>query len=513
MTDLSPGPSPARGGETHPTVVRQGTPSPCRGGGWGERSALLAAAAITIEAVLVAGIVLAMRLDRHPPSLRFNLAGALGLDRRGCALYLALTMALLVVYIVAMLAARGGSRRVAVAAVAATTVFGMTLVAAHPVYSFDVLHYIAVTRVAFAHGENPHITPPAAITGDPLMALSDWKSLPSPYGPAWTWLSRLPFVASGGANDATAAVVWFKLLAVAGLTGATAGVALTAERLRPGAGAGAAVLFGWNPVVQIHLAADGHNDAVMLCLLAWGVVAVISRRPALGLALVGAAALVKPVAALAALALGVWLLRRRAWRAVATGISITLALAVLLIAPYWAGPAIFRAMLDEGQYFTGTLASLAVRALMPAIGGDPARLLIGGTVRVALLLALGVMLSRDGRSQTRLIRVLTWSHALPVTVLCAWYQPWYATWPLLFAAMLPRDRTLRALAAGLTAGALLVPVATNFVAAISDRGGGDLMVEALAAALALAPVGAALAVAAARPRRGRGGGTAIRSAA
>ena len=208
-----------------------------------------------------------------------------------------------------------------------------------------------------------------------------------------------------------------------------------------------------------------------------------------------------------------WLLRRRAWRAVATGISITLALAVLLIAPYWAGPAIFRAMLDEGRYFTGTLASLVVRALTPAIGGDPARLLIGGTVRVALLLALGVMLSRDGRSQTRLIRVLAWSHALPVTVLCAWYQPWYATWPLLFAAMLPRDRTLGAVASSLTAGALLVRVRTKFVAAISDGGGGDLMVEALAAALALAPVGAALAVAAARPRRGRGGGTAIRSAA
>ena len=120
------------------------------------------------------------------------------------------------------------------------------------------------------------------------MALSGWKWLPSPYGPGWTWLSALPYAATAGSDDATRAVLAFKGLAVICLVATTAGVAIAAERLRPGTGAAAAVLFGWNPLVLIHLAADGHNDAAMLALLAWGTAALTFRRPGAALALLAA---------------------------------------------------------------------------------------------------------------------------------------------------------------------------------------------------------------------------------
>lgn len=63
-------------------------------------------------------------------------------------------------------------------------------------------------------------------------------------------------------------VIGFKALAL-GCALATAWcIGKTAERVRPGTRAVAVVLFGANPLVLLHSAGDGHNDAAMLLFLA-----------------------------------------------------------------------------------------------------------------------------------------------------------------------------------------------------------------------------------------------------
>jgi hypothetical protein len=84
-------------------------------------------------------------------------------------------------------------------------------------------------------------------------------------------------------------------------------------------------------------------------------------------------------------------------------------------------------------------------------------------------------------------------YTLAVTLLCGWYQPWYAAWPLLFLAALPAERWALGTALALTAGALLVPTAINYAPALSGRDVHDLAIEVLGVVLLLAPLaGAAL---------------------
>ena len=484
-----------------PLVSRE-QPTPARAPTPNRRVGRLLAAAVGLELVLLLGFVLPLRIDRHPPSLQVNLARDYGTDLRGLALYLLVASALTLLYALALRSALALPRSAIAPVLIATALLGATLLPVHPTYSSDVFHYVATARVGFAHGENPHVTAPEEIEGDPLMPLSGWKWLPSPYGPGWTWLSALPYALSGGEAGATRAVLAFKALAVLALVIATAGVAFAAERLRPAGGAAAAVAFGWNPLVLIHFGGDAHNDAAMLAVLAWGVAALAHRRSALALAVFGIACLIKAAAGIAFLTLAVGLVSRARWRALALGLGVPALVGALLIAPYWEGAETFRAMLDEGRYFTSTPASLIQRLLEPALGGDPARVLVGGVARLALLVIVVIVGWRSGVLPLPALAALVAAYVLAVAVLGTWYQPWYATWPLLFLGVLvPMRACWFGLALALTIGGLLVPVAVNFVAEMSGLGARHPLVDVLAVAAVLAPLGCALALGA-RARRG-----------
>lgn len=451
------------------------------------RIALLLAASATTECLLIAGVTLPMRIDRHPPSLATNLAGVYGTDVRGLLLYGALAAGLFAAYAIAVAAARTLSRRMMPVAVGLTALFGVTLLPAHPIYSSDVFHYVATARVAFTHGENPLTTAPEQIAGDPLMVLSGWKSLPSPYGALWTWVSGAPYLLSGEAADATRAVVWFKALTVLGTVAAAAAIGLAAERLRPGAGAVAVVLFGWNPVVLLHVIGDGHNDALMAALMAGGLLALAYGRPALAIALTGGAALVKAAAVPAVAMLSVWLARTGRWRAVLAGLAVAVAVGAVTYAPYWAGTETFAAAMDEGRYFSGTPASLVVRALSPALGEDRAMLIVSVALRAGLLAAAVWLLSRVEQTAAGGIAAIAGVYVLAVTVLGGWYQPWYAVWPLTYLAVLASNSAARMIAFALTGAALLIPIATNFAPAIGGWDVNGAAIDSLAVTLGVLP--------------------------
>lgn len=462
------------------------------GGRWAGLT--LTACAVVIEAILVTAFLLPLRMDRLPPSLDTNLARVYGLDLAGLTLYLAVAGGLFGAYWLAVRVAMQAPRGAVVGAVAASGVFMATLLWIHPTYSSDVLHYVATARVGFVHGENPHVVPPDAFPDDPLMSLSGWKSLPSPYGAGWSWLSAVPYEMSGGLGTTVRGVVAFKALVVLCALGTAAGVAVAAERLRAGAGVAAAVAFGWNPLVVIHLAGDGHNDAAMLLLLAWGVVALTAGRWTATLVLFVTAVLIKPAAGLALLMVAVVLLRAGRRRALLIGTGISAALAVLLYLPFWDGVTTLRPMLEEGGYFTNTPASVVRNVLAPWLGDSWAEASVAGFVRLMLFTtALLVAWTYRGGRGDLLLRIGI-VYAVAVTVLNTWYQPWYVSWPLLFVCcVVAMRRVALSLVLALTAGGLLVPVATNFVAGIAGRAAEDPLIDALAVLLVLAPLGAMVA--------------------
>jgi alpha-1,6-mannosyltransferase len=160
----------------------------------------------------------------------------------------------------------------------------------------------AWTYWAYAQVGNPYVDTPAAAGSAAAYAGRDWLDQTSVYGPAFS-LATEPL---GGVDSSDVAAWTFKIATAAAVV---AIAALAARRSRRPAFAAAFV--GWNPVLAVHFAGGGHNDALMMALVAAALaLGPLGRTRAAGAAW-GLAVLVKWVALL--------LLPLRALEARATG--------------------------------------------------------------------------------------------------------------------------------------------------------------------------------------------------
>jgi alpha-1,6-mannosyltransferase len=139
-----------------------------------------------------------------------------------------------------------------------------------------------------ADGGNPYADPPSAFPGSPAAPYlgAAWRDTTSVYGPAFT-LASDPLARMAGTSPDAAAWL-FKGVAALGVLAAVAAVSRSARRPIL-----AAAFVGWNPVIAIHAAGGGHNDALVGGLVAWAVAFAAHRREALSGAAWALAVLVK----------------------------------------------------------------------------------------------------------------------------------------------------------------------------------------------------------------------------
>jgi hypothetical protein len=169
--------------------------------------------------------------------------------------------------------------RLAVVAVLAAAIQSAPL-AAPLLLSTDAWTYWDYGRIATVHDGNPYRDPPSSYPDDPAFPYvgEDWRDSTSVYGPAFTLASEPVAVVAGTSADVAA---WsFKVLAALAVVAA----ALLAARVsrRP---AFAAAFVGWNPLLALHFAGGGHNDAWMAALVAGAVAAsTLGRRRLAGAA-------------------------------------------------------------------------------------------------------------------------------------------------------------------------------------------------------------------------------------
>jgi hypothetical protein len=114
----------------------------------------------------------------------------------------------------------------------------------------------AWTYWSYARVHDPYRQAPADDAVSARYAGSAYLHDSSPYGPAWSLLSR----PAGLTRSADVAAWSFRTLAALSVIAVTWLVA----RRRPFA----AALVGWNPLVALHFAGGGHNDALMIALVA-----------------------------------------------------------------------------------------------------------------------------------------------------------------------------------------------------------------------------------------------------
>jgi hypothetical protein len=176
-------------------------------------------------------------------------------------LFLALLIAAALAYATGLaLVARVAAPRRAVAVLAAA--IQLAPLAAPLLLSTDAWTYWDYGRIAAVHGGNPYRDPPEEVPADPAFPYvgADWRDSTSVYGPAFTLASEPLALAAGTSADAAA---WlYKGLGAAAILAATALAARLSSRP-----AFAAAFVGWNPLLAVHFAGGGHNDAWMAALV------------------------------------------------------------------------------------------------------------------------------------------------------------------------------------------------------------------------------------------------------
>jgi alpha-1,6-mannosyltransferase len=358
-----------------------------------------------------------------------------GTAEQGTAwLFLVLLVAAFATYLAGLLLVRRTAPPVKAALVAAALVQLVPL-GAPLLLSTDAWTYWGYGWIAAKGGGNPYVDPPSEFpqsAAAPYLG-ADWRDTTTVYGPVFTGISEPVAEVAGSSSDAAA---WlYKSLAAGALLAACMAVASVARRR-----ALAVAFVGWNPVLAVHAAGGGHNDALVGGLVALAVALALRRRHELSGALWIVAVLVKWVP-LVFLALSALAARARArplgWRGAVGAAVVLCALATWLYGLDW---------LRAAKPLAGNAAretSYAIPARLESLG-VPHGVALG--IAVAVLVLGLAWLARDamqGRARLGLAACL-------VLVTTPYLAVWYLAWAVPLAAP-EEERASRLAALALTA--------------------------------------------------------------
>ena len=356
-----------------------------------------------------------------------------GMPSTGGATFLVLLTAAFVCYAVASVVGERRSPSLPIVLVLGAAI-QLAPLAGPLLLSSDAHSYAAYGRIDVALGGNPYVDPPAAFPSDRVTAAvaGGWRETPSVYGPVFAAVSAVVARIAGG--DPKPAVRLYRVTAAAAMLALIGLAALLAERP-----ARAAAFVGWNPLLAVHFAGGGHNDAIMMVLVLAGLAAG-RRRPSAGGACWAAAAAIKwvplPLYALWAVA--------ASRRGAKTGLSGLVAAAGVIVAF-----ATWRYGLDWTRVVTplvrtaGEQSRYSLARRLEAVGLPDG---VSTVAVVTIAVTGGLFLLRaalSGRARLGLAAGL-------LLVVTPWLLPWYAVWPVALAAT-ERERNSRVLALVLSA--------------------------------------------------------------
>jgi hypothetical protein len=183
-----------------------------------------------------------------------------------------LLLAAFATYLIALLAIRRTAPSTRAVIVLAAAIQLVPL-AAPLLLSTDAWTYWSYGWIAARGGGNPYVDVPRSFPSNPALAHmgTAWLDTTTVYGPVFTMASEPVAVVAG--DSSTVAAWTFKALA----GGAALAAALLAGRLARRR-AFAIALVGWNPLLAVHLAGGGHNDAWVGALILAALALASSRR-------------------------------------------------------------------------------------------------------------------------------------------------------------------------------------------------------------------------------------------
>jgi alpha-1,6-mannosyltransferase len=345
------------------------------------------------------------------------------------------------------------SRRVLLAIGAAWTV---PLALAPPLFSRDVYSYLAQGLILHL-GHSPYHTAPAALAGlghqHVLDAVSPfWRHTTAPYGPLF--LGLLSIITAAVGSHLVAGVLLARVLELVG-AGLLAIYLPRLARSMGGDGRRALWLGLLSPLVTLELIVAGHNDLLMVGVLAAGVAYALDGRPMLGVGLCALAATVKvPALAGAAFIAVAWGREERSSAAQARFMALAVLLSLVVLGAVtlvvgvgvdWLSSALFSTPAKVRLAITpATGLGYTVASLLSDVGiGVSHRGLEGafGVVAFGLTALTGATLLY----RVRVGRLVPWLGSFLVIAAAggpaAW--PWYFIWGLaLLCAMRAPQRSM-----------------------------------------------------------------------
>ena len=404
------------------------------------RRALLALVGLLGSGVLIAvstantQILLPQTIRPVPAALGGAFANA-GLDLHSGGAIAALVLMTSCYAVVAWLAGELSGRTVLMAIAALHAV----VLLAPPLISTDIFSYQEYARMGALFGTNPYVAGPHALgVGDPVFPYigQKWSSIPSVYGPAFTAFSYLLAPLSVAASVAA-----YKLIATLASLGIVA-IVYNAARLRNLDPARAAALVGLNPLLVLYGVGGGHNDLLMLLVVAGATYALLLSRERLGGALTVLAIGIKLTAGLMlpfAIAAEGQARGRGRRRDLLLGAGAALALIVAVSFALF-GPGVInvvstvRTSQTEGDWHS-LPGLLSTRLGMPLVGH-----VVGYVLATAFVIVCAWLVRRVWRGQMDWINGAGWATAAMLAAASS-LLPWYVAWLLPFAA-LATDRRL-----------------------------------------------------------------------
>jgi len=412
----------------------------------------------------------------------------------GILFYLTVTVGLFALYVWLLRMFRRPLRgRVRMLALGLPVLYSLAWLAAAPVFSSDVFAYIAHGYVDTGLHDNPYRLHSSAVASSPLgseLWAHGWRPVypATPYGPLVTHLETTVVRLAGG--NVTAAMLLFKLVAVATSIGSAALIWWILQLVRPQDRDLGTLAYLWNPAVILEVAGEGHNDSLMAMLVLLSLGLTVRRRVALATVAMSCAVLTKYLPLLIVpLQLG-YLLRvsenkQLAVRRLAGGVATGLALAVALFAPFWMGVDTFNgADASAKAGHTGSTQTLLVELLSRMVS-EPLALRVAAVGAAAALVAAVLALSLRVRTTSDLLRTC----AVVVTVAMLWigpaYWPWYVILPVALLALVPYAGWLVILVAVSLGSRLAAPLNSLYIDGVLDRSAFFLLTWVTAVALPL----------------------------
>ena len=349
-----------------------------------------------------------------------------------------------VAFVLVVLACRRGTispRTVIGLAVA----YNLGLVFLPLLFSRDVYSYAYYGKIAATYHANPYVATPADFPNDALAAFvgPKWVDTPAVYGPLWTQASAL---VARVADDVGAFVAAFRLIAIAASLSTVFMVAGLVRRVRPDREAFAVAVVGLNPVVLFQSAASGHNDLLVVLAIAAAIALVFSGRELWATAALALGALVKVTGAVPLLLWWIAVAARRPRgervRAVAPHVLLGAGMALLAALPFASADDPTLGGLELASHEGWLAPSRFFRRVFDAISGD----VLGVVPRIAfavVVVVVVVLIAREvwrrGPAIGASLAGASWGWGLLCLMLLGpVLLPWYVTWALPLAWLLPR---------------------------------------------------------------------------